>query len=103
MSDKETEDSNHVQNPHPPAVKAGGMRIVQDKSRLKKNSTSEETVPQVDGVPHVQNSPPKAAAYLKDDNVEFSPKAVQAFHDKPEPSRNSHASTKPHVLHQPRK
>lgn len=102
MSDKESEEGS-AGNAHPPAVKAGGMRIVQKKTH--RNSAGDDaTVPQVEGVPHVQNSPPKAAAYLKgDNNVEFSAKAVQAFHEKPEPSRNPNERSKPHVLHQPRK
>jgi len=103
MSDKESEETPAC-CAHPQAVKAGGMRIVQKKTHKNSTGDNDATVPQVDGVPHVQNSPPKAAAYLKgDNNVEFSAKAVQAFHDKPQPSRNPNEHTKPNILHQPRK
>jgi len=90
---------------HPPAVKAGGMRITQhknpDKEReVKSAKDSEESKP--------STSPPKtlyvSGAPTKG-NADFPPEAVQHYHEKPQPThdaRPAHCS-RPIVIQQPRK
>lgn len=91
---------------HPPAVKAGGMRIVQDKSHLKKKT--ETPVPQPEEeVLKVSNSPPKVSDLMSGAtskiSSDFPVAAVQAFHAKPIPTVDSRNSHKPTVIHQPKK
>jgi len=92
---------------HPTAVKAGGMRIVQDKSHIKKKS---EPVPQPEeDALKVSNSPPKqtdlmSGATSRGLNADFPVAAVQAFHEKPIPKIGSQSSHKPNVhIQQPKK
>jgi len=90
---------------HPPAVKAGGMRIVQDKSHLKKKETP---VPKPEEeVLKVANSPPKVTDLMSGatpDKGDFPEAAVKSFHIKPLPTVDTRNSQKPHqVIHQPKK
>ena len=93
---------------HPPAVKAGGMRI----ARTHRNSASEKTEPQVaeNKEEEEEFEQPKkqeksniviAGVQTKGDK-DFTPEAVRQFHDKPLPSKE-----KPHMkvqqnINQPR-
>ncbi|EZA61046.1 hypothetical protein DMN91_005403 [Ooceraea biroi] len=90
---------------HPPAVKAGGMRITQhktpkDERETKPSKDVEESKP--------SSSPPKtimiSGAPAKG-NADFPPEAVQHFHEKPTPThdaRPAHCS-RPIIIQQPRK
>ncbi|XP_012265394.1 death-associated protein 1 [Athalia rosae] len=90
---------------HPPAVKAGGMRITQHKTpredrEAKPGKESEEAKP--------STSPPKTmliSGAPARGNADFPPEAVQNFHAKPAPThdaRPAHCS-RPNIIQQPRK
>nr|CAD7262057.1 unnamed protein product [Timema shepardi] len=93
-------------------VKAGGMRITQhkgskDEKESKPSKEKEQLEPEA-GSLKVSTSPPKSltisGAPVRG-NADFPTEAVQSFHDKPVPThdpRPAH-STKPSVIHQPRK
>jgi len=92
---------------HPPAVKAGGMRIVQDKSHLKKKNETPVPKPEEDAL-KVSTSPPKQLDLMSGatskGHADFPQAAVESFHTKPLPSMdNNRASSKPMVIQQPRK
>jgi len=93
---------------HPPsAVKVGGMRIIQNKSHLK--DKKEAVVPQnEEDALKVSTSPPKSATVSvsgapKKGDADFPKEAVQSFHEKPLPTHDKGAPSKPVVIHQPRK
>jgi len=84
---------------HPPAVKAGGMRITQHKTRKDSGGISED----VTGIT-VSGSPPKtttvSGATVKG-HADFTAEAVQSFH-KEKPPANHPAKPLTHIQ-QPRK
>ncbi|XP_018318396.1 death-associated protein 1 [Mycetomoellerius zeteki] len=98
-------DECRLKGGHPPAVKAGGMRITQhktpkDERETKPSKDVEESRP--------SSSPPKtimiSGAPAKG-NADFPPEAVQHFHEKPIPThdaRPAHCS-RPIIIQQPRK
>ncbi|CAG7826724.1 unnamed protein product [Allacma fusca] len=92
---------------HPPAVKAGGMRIVQNKSHLQKKSDT--TLPEPQEELKVSSSPPKQSEVTisgapNRGNADFPVEAVQAFHEKPHPTHDVRNNTKPQIgIQQPRK
>ncbi|XP_017781627.1 PREDICTED: death-associated protein 1 [Nicrophorus vespilloides] len=84
---------------HPPAVKAGGMRITQHKSHKEPAGMMEDTT----GL-KISGSPPKtvsiSGAPVKG-NADFPAEAVQSFHKEKPPVS---VSMKPQVhIQQPRK
>jgi hypothetical protein len=91
---------------HPPAVKAGGMRI----ARAHRNSGSEKTEPTPPTEEDEQYEAPKkqektnimiAGVQTKGDK-DFTPDAVRQFHDKPLPSKEkSHVKVQQNI-NQPR-
>jgi hypothetical protein len=93
---------------HPPAVKAGGMRIVQNKSHLQKKSEG-TPVPEPQEELKVSSSPPKQSEVTisgapNRGNADFPVEAVQAFHEKPHPTHDARSNTKPLIgIQQPRK
>ncbi|XP_054706315.1 death-associated protein 1-like [Uloborus diversus] len=103
------ESSSELKGGHPPAVKAGGMRITQHKvpSHEKpvevKKTEGEEEEEEV-----VTPSPPKQQLVISGvparGDADFPTEAVQAFHNKPIPSHDYRSSGgKPNIIHQPRK
>jgi hypothetical protein len=92
---------------HPPAVKAGGMRVARPRqtstgeSKEKPEMTKEE-------IEEFGTSPPKtekqvlvSGAVAKEEKA-FPPEAVKHYHDKPLPSKEvSHAPVK-HNINQPK-
>jgi len=105
MSSPEKSDVNAA---HPPAVKAGGMRIVQNKTHLKDKKTDVPVPKPEEDALKVQSSPPKQSSLTisgapNRGNADFPVEAVQSFHEKPLPTHHSGAPTKPVVIHQPRK
>ncbi|XP_074102435.1 death-associated protein 1 [Cotesia typhae] len=90
---------------HPPAVKAGGMRITQhkiprDEREAKPSKDSIESKP--------SSSPPKtimiSGAPAKG-NADFPPEAIQHFHEKPTPTHEARSanSSRAIIIQQPRK
>jgi len=104
MSSPEKSDGIH----HPTAVKAGGMRITQNKSHLKEKKTDAPVPPPEEDALKVSTSPPKSVTTVvsgapQKGNADFPKEAVQSFHDKPLPTHDRGAPSKPVVIHQPRK
>jgi len=92
---------------HPPAVKAGGMRIVQDKTHLKKKNEVPIPKPEEDAL-KVANSPPKQLDLMSGatskGHADFPAAAVDSFHTKPIVSLpNNRGASKPVVIQQPKK
>ncbi|XP_050295095.1 death-associated protein 1 [Anthonomus grandis grandis] len=85
---------------HPPAVKAGGMRITQHKTRKDSGGLTEDTT----GLT-VSASPPKttivSGAVVKG-HADFSPEAVQSFHKEKPPVAHINKGAA-HIIQQPRK
>ncbi|XP_047119577.1 death-associated protein 1 [Schistocerca piceifrons] len=98
---------------HPPAVKAGGMRITQHKSPKEEKetkSTKDKDFSESEGnsALKVSTSPPKSltisGAPVRG-HADFPTEAVQSFHEKPVPTHDPRhtPSNKPNIIHQPRK
>ncbi|GFU93377.1 death-associated protein 1 [Trichonephila clavipes] len=106
MSSPET--TSVLKGGHPPAVKAGGMRITQHRHPTHDKPTEvKKTEGEEEEEVTVTPSPPKqhlviSGAVAKGD-ADFPPEAVQAFHNKPAPSHDYRQITKPTIIHQPRK
>lgn len=85
---------------HPPAVKAGGMRITQNKTRRDSGGLSEDTT----GIT-ISGSPPKtttvSGAVVKG-HADFPPEAVQSFHKEKPPAVHANKPSN-HIIQQPRK
>ncbi|XP_017878844.1 death-associated protein 1 [Ceratina calcarata] len=100
-----TPDESELKGGHPPAVKAGGMRITQHKTpkeerELKPIKDVDENKP--------STSPPKTlmiSGVPAKGNADFPPEAVQAFHQKPLPTHDIRPmhSSRPIIIQQPRK
>ena len=98
-------DECKLKGGHPPAVKAGGMRITQHKTpkedrEIKPVKDADESKP--------SSSPPKTlmiSGFPAKGNADFPPEAVQVFHEKPVPTHESRPinSSRPIVIQQPRK
>uniref|UniRef100_R4FPD7 Putative death-associated protein 1 dap-1 n=1 Tax=Rhodnius prolixus TaxID=13249 RepID=R4FPD7_RHOPR len=94
---------------HPPAVKAGGMRITQHKN--PKSSSNESKLSEDSDFKivllKVSTSPDKtmtiSGAPVRG-NQDFPTEAVQSFHCKPVPSHEApHHNPRQNLIHQPRK
>ncbi|XP_025094190.1 death-associated protein 1-like [Pomacea canaliculata] len=91
-STEEVAAKEDLKGGHPPAVKAGGMRIVQHKKELEKDETPQMTPEEEE---EYGSSPPKtdthhstavvSGAVTKGDK-DFPPQAVKHFHTKPQPT-----------------
>jgi len=98
---------------HPPAVKAGGMRVTTHKKRTTstgsdkddKKMTEEELaeygVEPTEDPKHKQNLVIAGAAVKGD--ADFKPEAVKVYHDKPLPSKEKPHNNPQHNIQQPRK
>ncbi|KAF7994560.1 hypothetical protein HCN44_004032 [Aphidius gifuensis] len=87
---------------HPPAVKAGGMRITQHKNpeREPKPAKESEESKLANSTPAVTISGAPSRGH-----ADFPPEAVQHFHDKPTPTHEARTNncSKTMVIQQPRK
>uniref|UniRef100_A0A1E1XTS8 Putative death-associated protein n=1 Tax=Amblyomma sculptum TaxID=1581419 RepID=A0A1E1XTS8_AMBSC len=103
------EEAAELKGGHPPAVKAGGMRITQHKP-----ASAHEKAPELkreegeEAVEQVCASPPKPqlviSGVLTRGDADFPTEAVQAYHNKPQPSHEYRAGcSKPNIIQQPRK
>lgn len=90
---------------HPPAVKAGCMRITQRHVPSHEPST---IVPddENNAALKVSTSPPKtttiSGAPVRG-YADFPTEAIQCIHEKPAPTVDARCAHKPTVIHQPRK
>ncbi|CAN7991541.1 unnamed protein product [Ixodes hexagonus] len=103
------EETTELKAGHPPAVKAGGMRITQHKA-----CTGHEKAPELkkeegeEAAPEVSTSPPKQhimiSGVVARGDADFPTEAVQAYHNKPQASHDYRpAASKTNIIHQPRK
>ncbi|KAK7483797.1 hypothetical protein BaRGS_00025013 [Batillaria attramentaria] len=93
---------------HPPAVKVGGMRIVQHKKEPEKPEQPALTQEEEE---EFGSSPPKtdkhhssavvSGAVTKGDK-DFPPEAVKVYHDKPMPTHAKPRAPQIQHIHQPR-
>ncbi|XP_072034155.1 death-associated protein 1-like [Amphiura filiformis] len=106
-----TEVEGELKAGHPPAVKAGGMRIVQSGKTPEKAAAGDKPAEDDEEEFEEAKSPPKDVSTLlisgapSRGNKDFPPEAVKAYHEKPLPTHNKNVSVnKPmHNLNQPRK
>jgi len=93
---------------HPPAVKAGGMRIVQNKTHLK-DKKADVPVPENHAEElKVSSSPPKQSELTvsgakPEEKDAFPEQAVRAFHEKPLPTHDMKHVKQQIPIQQPRK
>lgn len=98
---------------HPPAVKAGGMRITQSGKTPEKPAAGGDKASKEDDDYVEEPPPPKAdpASLLisgapSRGNKDFPPEAVKSYHEKPLPTHSKPSAghkPSPHMLNQPRK
>lgn len=91
---------------HPPAVKAGGMRITQHKTPKGDDKHLLDDADINNAGLKVSTSPPKnltISGAPSRGNADFPAEAVQCFHDKSAHDPRPAHSTKPNIIHQPRK
>ncbi|CAH0390281.1 unnamed protein product [Bemisia tabaci] len=102
-----TSEEKECKAGHPPAQKAGAMRITQHKGS---SHHKEGEVPDIDknSVFKVSISPPKSSTVVSGvpiQKVSDQPvEAIQSYHEKQLPTRDAHSAHAPKpVIHQPRK
>ncbi|XP_034717682.1 death-associated protein 1 [Etheostoma cragini] len=94
---------------HLPAVKAGGMRIVQKHAPAPAAAAPEPLPKDDDEEEYVSSSPPKApvivSGVVTKGDKDFTPAAAQVAHQKPQPCVSKLPASQ-HInqhIHQPRK
>ncbi|XP_071822691.1 death-associated protein 1-like isoform X2 [Apostichopus japonicus] len=102
------EEKPELKGGHPPAVKAGGMRITQPNKPLHEDG--EKMTPEEEAEYGPAKSPSKSDIQLlisgapAKGNKDFPPEAIQSFHDKPQPTHHKQRDNRPkHVVQQPNK
>uniref|UniRef100_A0A0A9XKP2 Death-associated protein 1 n=2 Tax=Lygus hesperus TaxID=30085 RepID=A0A0A9XKP2_LYGHE len=89
---------------HPPAVKAGGMRITQHKSpRTSEVKLSDEDINNPLKLPQTSEKAVSVSGAPIRGNLDFPAEAVQSFHQKPVPSHEPSHTARPANIQQPRK
>ncbi|XP_022093920.1 death-associated protein 1-like [Acanthaster planci] len=101
-------DDKELKAGHPPAVKAGGMRIKQ--SGRHPHEKPQEMTPEEEEEYGPATSPPKPDVQVmisgvpSRGNKDFPPDAIRVFHEKPMPSHQKSPNTHhPVRVQQPRK
>ncbi|XP_038073208.1 death-associated protein 1-like [Patiria miniata] len=101
-------DEKELKAGHPPAVKAGGMRIKQ--TGKQPHEKPQEMTPEEEEEYGPATSPPKPDVQMlisgapSRGNKDFPPEAVRAFHNKPMPAHQKSPQVKQmHNVQQPRK
>ncbi|KAK2158453.1 hypothetical protein LSH36_170g04040 [Paralvinella palmiformis] len=101
------EDNAELKAGHPPAVKAGGMRV----ARARQSSTGESKESGGDGETEYSTTPPKSERHnqkmlisgvVTSGDKDFSPVAVKHYHEKPLPAKEKRHVETPHNIQQPR-
>ncbi|XP_034825958.1 death-associated protein 1 [Maniola hyperantus] len=97
------EESPQLKAGHPPAVKAGGMRITQHKQPHTKDDKepANEDLTGLGGPSAVPTNPVSIVGAPNKGNADFPPEAAQVAHSPKPPAYVNH---KPGlIIHQPRK
>eukprot|EP00088_Acartia_fossae_P027602 TRINITY_DN28346_c0_g1_i1.p3 TRINITY_DN28346_c0_g1~~TRINITY_DN28346_c0_g1_i1.p3 ORF type:complete len:107 (-),score=52.00 TRINITY_DN28346_c0_g1_i1:243-563(-) len=106
MSDAEQQD---LKGGHAPAVKVGGMRVVQHKTNREEKAAapppkpSEEEIEEFGEDKKDKKDEIVVSGAKTGEGDAFPKEAVQSFHEKPVPTHQMGASNKPKVIQQPRK
>jgi len=101
--------NSNTRGGHPPAVKAGNMRITRRKPSHDKNDKGEPITNVIANDEtnilkmSTGNPQPHVAGATVHGHSDFTPEAVQAYHDKPQPTHEHNNQPKKPVIHQPRK
>ncbi|CAH2057113.1 unnamed protein product, partial [Iphiclides podalirius] len=98
-----TEETAQLKAGHPPAVKAGGMRITQNKITHSKDpkETANEDLTGLSGPSPVPTNPVTISGAPNRGNADFTPEAAQIAHS---PKPPAHINIKPSLhIQQPRK
>ncbi|CAG5055312.1 unnamed protein product [Parnassius apollo] len=98
-----TEETTQLKAGHPPAVKAGGMRITQHKSPFPKDykEPANEDLTGLSGPSPVPSNPVSISGAPNRGNADFTPEAAQVAHS---PKPPAHINMKPTMhIQQPRK
>ncbi|XP_023942609.1 death-associated protein 1 [Bicyclus anynana] len=97
------DESSQLKAGHPPAVKAGGMRITQHKVPHAKDSKepANEDLTGLGGPSAVPSNPVSISGAPNRGNADFTPQAAQVAHS---PKPPVHVNVKPNAnIQQPRK
>ncbi|XP_026320240.1 death-associated protein 1 [Hyposmocoma kahamanoa] len=98
-----TEETSQLKAGHPPAVKAGGMRITQHKSPHAKDAKepANEDMTGLSGPSPVPTNPVSIAGAPNRGDRDFTPEAARVAHS-PKPPSHINVKPAPHIQ-QPRK
>jgi len=96
---------------HAPAQKVGGVRVVakstpskNEPDKLKDDKPTEEEVEEFGEDKEVKRSTNTVVSGAKTgEEFAFPKEAVQAYHNKPEPTHEKQALNKPRIIQQPKK
>ncbi|XP_014241533.1 death-associated protein 1 [Cimex lectularius] len=98
MSDKELKAG------HPPAVKAGGMRITQHKTTKTSDvKLNDEEINNPLKIPQPTEKTVSISGAPVRGNQDFPAQAIQSFHQKPQPSHELQHTTRANIIQQPKK
>ncbi|KAF6018631.1 hypothetical protein EB796_023066 [Bugula neritina] len=104
-------DSTELKGGHAPAVKAGGMRVTQNKPPRDEvvakdgGASAEESTEEQQVATKEKPSPVVVAGFETQGHKDFPAAAIKSFHDKPMPTHDKRPAHTPNkqVINQPRK